>query len=84
MCEKKLSNCKFVKTILMLFVILGHASAFWSEGWFNVVDPLLQSYSLSILCSWIGSFHVFGFSLVSGYIFAFKVLGGGITSFFHF
>lgn len=32
----KLNNCTFVKTVLMLLVILYHACAFWNGEWFPV------------------------------------------------
>ncbi len=79
MTESNLKNCAFVKTILMLLVILGHACAFWSGHWFTE-NPMIQSQGLSILYSWVGSFHIFAFALVSGYIFAFKISGGGTAS----
>ena len=30
--EKILENCNFIKTILMLLVIFGHACSFWTGG----------------------------------------------------
>lgn len=71
-----LKNCKFIKTILMLLVILGHACAFWSGEWFTG-NPVRSSYGLKILNMWLSSFDIFAFTLVSGYIFAYKVIGGG-------
>lgn len=73
----KLDNCTFVKTILMLLVILGHAMAFWSGDWFTA-NPIIPSQGLKIMYTWLNSFHIYGFTLVSGYIFAFKIRGGGV------
>lgn len=70
-----LSNCGFVKTILMLLVILGHSCIFWTGIWFTK-DPIIDCMGLSIIASWLNSFHIYTFALVSGYIFAFKVLSG--------
>ena len=76
MSEKSLANSVFVKTILMLLVIIGHACAFWSGHWFTE-NPAIESRSLSVLYSWLNSFHIYAFTLVSGYIFTFKIRGGG-------
>lgn len=77
--KKVLDNCNFVKTILMLLVIFGHACAFWTGGWFTEI-PTTQSKGLNFICTWIGSFHIYAFVLVSGYIFASKIMGGGVQS----
>lgn len=81
--EMSLKNCTFVKTVLMLLVILGHSMAFWSGSWFTG-NPEITSLSMNYLYKWINSFHVFAFALVSGYIFAFKVSGGGYSSYIPF
>lgn len=75
--ELTLQNCGFVKEVLMLLVILGHAVHFWTYDWFTVYTPVYECRSLAILSSWINSFHIYAFALVSGYIFAFKMIGGG-------
>ena len=77
MAETNLKNSTFVKTILMLLVILGHACAFWSGHWFTE-NPAIQSQGLAILYAWVNSYHIYAFALVSGYIFAYKVLRGGL------
>lgn len=78
MKDQHLNEASFVKTILMLLVILGHAMAFWSGDWFTS-DPILQSKGLNGLYTWLNSFHIYAFTLVSGYIFAFKIRGGGYS-----
>lgn len=75
MDANKLKNCGFFKTILMLLVIAGHACAFWSGNWFTG-NPAIQSVGLDAIYSWINSFHIYAFALVSGYIFMFKISGG--------
>lgn len=77
-CEVWLENCTFVKTILMVIVIFGHSIAFWSGSWF-AENPMIVSSGLNYLYRWVNSFHVYAFTLVSGYIFAHKVSGGGIA-----
>ena len=78
--EQALMNCSFVKTILMLLVVLGHACAFWDGTWFTK-NPVIPSNGLSIISSWLGSFHIYAFTLVSGYLFAAKVSGGGYQNY---
>lgn len=75
---QEIKNCSFVKMILMLLVIFGHSCCFWDGTWFTG-NPVFQSKGLSLISSWVGSFHIYAFTLVSGYIFAFKILRGGYS-----
>lgn len=81
--DKYLHNCTYVKTILMFLVILGHSVAFWSGSWFTE-NPIIPSRGLDYLYCWLNSFHTFTFSLVSGYIFASKILKGGYNTYVSF
>lgn len=81
--ENTLNNCTFVKTILMLLVVLGHSTIFWTSNWF-VQSPIIPSKSLCYFSKWINSFHIYGFTLVSGYIFAFKMTIGGYNKYLVF
>ena len=76
MKDKSLENCVFVKTILMILVVFGHSIAFWSGHWFTE-NPIISSTVLKELYNWINSFHIYSFTLVSGYIFAYKIRAGG-------
>ncbi len=78
-----LENCKFLKTVLMLIVILGHAVALWSGNWF-AEPPEVESDSLRFLYTLIGNFHIYAFTLVSGYIFAYRIGGGGYRKYIPF
>jgi fucose 4-O-acetylase-like acetyltransferase len=73
--EKTLDNCRFVKTILMILVILGHACGFWAGSLF-IGEPAIPSLGVKVLSIWVGSFHIYAFALVSGYVFMFKILRG--------
>ena len=68
--QTELSNCSFVKTLLMLLVVAYHCLVFWTGTWFTN-DPVFDSYILSVLSSFLNSFHIYGFALVSGYLFYF-------------
>lgn len=65
-----LKNCSFIKMILMLLVILGHSTALW-VGWFNQ-EPVFSSRAIGHVSKIIGSFHIYSFILISGYIYAFS------------
>lgn len=66
--EQELRNCNFVKTVLMILVVLYHSMVFWTGEWFRG-EPVYNTEILSIISRWLNSFHIYGFTLVSGYIF---------------
>lgn len=53
----------------MLAVVLCHSCAFWGGGWFLAFTPSVIVPSLGWFSSWLGTFHVSGFVLVSGYLY---------------
>lgn len=66
--KEDLSPLDFAKTALMLLVVLYHSVLFWGGNWFTK-DPLLPAPGLQVLASWLNSFHIYGFTLISGYLF---------------
>ena len=64
----EIENCNFVKTILMLLVLVGHCTIYWTGQWF-VGEPIFPSKVLSMFSEYVNTFHVHGFVLVSGYLF---------------
>lgn len=64
-----LSYCNFAKTVLMLSVVLCHSAAFYGGNWFNACTVVETNKVLTLLSSWLGTFHVEGFTLISGYIY---------------
>lgn len=66
--SKELENCNFVKLLLMLSVVLYHSMAYWKGGWFYK-DPSEESGILMYIARWLNTFHIYGFVIVSGYIF---------------
>ena len=65
----QLENCSFIKAMLMLFVILDHSNAVFTGQWFtNLVN---ESVILGYVSKYLGHFHVYAFTLVSGYIFCY-------------
>ena len=82
--KQALDNCRFVKCVLMLLVILYHSFLFWNENWIGIkpVVPLINCPPLAIFCTWLNSFHIYAFTLVSGYIYAFiRFEKGGYTKY---
>lgn len=65
-----LKNFNFIKAILMILVIFGHSIDFWSGNWFTC-NPIIPSMFLNVLQKWINSFHIYAFTIISGFIFAF-------------
>lgn len=64
-----LNYCNFAKTVLMLFVVLCHSAAFYAGNWFTVCPASETNRVLGTLATWLGTFHVQGFTLISGYIY---------------
>lgn len=64
-----LNYCNFAKTVLMLFVVLCHSVAFYAGNWFTVCPAFETNRVLGTLATWLGTFHVQGFTLISGYIY---------------
>lgn len=71
MRDQYLERCDFVKTVLMLFVILGHSCAFWNGTWFSAQSPAINDFVMGCVADWFGTFHVYGFTLISGYIYSY-------------
>lgn len=67
--DENLSYCNFAKTLLMLCVVLCHSVAFYGGNWFTALEPVQSNRFLGLLSSWLGTFHVQAFTLISGYIF---------------
>ena len=64
-----LEKCNFIKVVMMLVVILCHSVSLWARGgWFNQA-PAQSSKVLAYLSDWFGTFHVYTFVFVSGYLF---------------
>ena len=67
-----LGTFNYVKTIMMLLIILYHSMALWlPEGWFNQ-PPKQENLIISTMAQWLNLLHVYVFTFVSGYIY--KVL----------
>ena len=63
--------CTFVKTVLMLIVVLYHSILFWGGKWFSAIEPNVTIPSVSLFAGWLATFHVYGFVLTSGYLYSY-------------
>lgn len=69
MGDYNLKYCSFAKSILMICVVLCHSCAFWTEIWFPVIPVQYHNHLLGTVATWLGTFHVYGFTIISGYIY---------------
>ena len=53
--QAELKNCNFVKTVLMLIVVLYHCMVFWTGTWFSEA-PVHSSGALALLPASCGFF----------------------------
>lgn len=68
----------------MVLVVSYHCIVFWIGTWFTK-NPMFESSFLSTVSLWLNSFHIYGFALVSGYLFYFlKCEKGKYSSFIPF
>lgn len=66
-----MQNCNFCKAILMLIIVLYHAGMFWTGNWFDVIQPIDKAPVISIFVKWLATFHIYAFTLISGYVYYF-------------
>ncbi len=64
-----LQNCNFIKTILMISIVLAHSTLFWGGDWFTALPCAEILLILPQIGKWLCSFNIFCFALISGYIF---------------
>lgn len=69
-CRTELGNCTFVRTVLMLLVVFYHCILFWGGDWFTS-NPTNKAPFLGYLAEWLNTYHIYGFMLVSGYVYYF-------------
>lgn len=65
--EKYIESLDSVKAVLMLSVVLGHSIGMVNEDYFHLGIP--NQAFLSLASGWIGSFHIYAFTFVSGYLY---------------
>ena len=81
--QSNVDNCNFVKTILMIIIVIYHSIVFWTGNWFTA-NPIYSSNFLRDIALWLNSFHVYTFVMVSGYIYAHIRFNGGYERYISF
>ncbi len=75
-----MTNINFAKSILMILVVLGHSFAFWTGHW-GFGKVAIDSPCLGYFSDWVGSFHVYAFVTISGFIYEYIIeTRGGYNS----
>lgn len=67
--KKELQNCNFVKAILMMSIIIFHSGKIYATGNWGPYPAVDTAPFIGLFINWLGSFLVFAFTLISGYIF---------------
>ena len=66
----QITNCTFAKSILMILIVCYHSCAIWTNNWGEL--PHIQAPGIGIFAEWLNTFHIYCFTLISGYIFYYK------------
>lgn len=64
-----MQNCNFCKTVLMIIIVLYHAGMFWTNNCKPVITPVQQAPIIGIFVNWMATFHIYAFTMISGYIY---------------
>lgn len=64
-----LNSCSMVKSLLMILVVLGHSCLFFGGTWLSLISPIFVNKHLAYFAEWLNSFHIYAFTLISGYLF---------------
>ena len=67
--ERKILFCDQAKTLMMLLVIVSHSMAFYKGTWFTALTPADSAPLFGYASAYCGSFDIFVFTFVSGYLF---------------
>lgn len=82
--QSELKNCNLIRAVLMLLVVLYHSIALFAGGW-SPYTPSQESPVLGYIAEWLNSFHIYGFTLISGYVFYYiKCEKGGYQKYLPF
>lgn len=55
----------------MILVVLYHSCVFWNGNWFTASEVQQPGMVFKSIPVWLNSFHIYGFTLVSGFIFSY-------------
>lgn len=66
---KKYENISFLKTVMMLIIVLYHSMLFFGGEWFTYVEPVYNGNNLYYIAQWMNTFHIQTFTMASGFLF---------------
>ena len=69
MPSKKLEDISFIKTIMMVVIVLYHSMLFFGGTWFTAVEPARRADFLYYFAMWMNTFHIQTFAMASGFLF---------------
>ncbi len=61
-----------IKVILVSIIVLYHSMLFWNDSWLNVLNGTDDFKIIRYLTRYLGVFHVYTFTFLSGYLFAYQ------------
>jgi len=83
--DNRLDNAAFIKTTMMLLIVLYHSLLFFGGNWFTIVKPMYTNNYIYNFALWLNTFHVQTFIMISGYLYYYlKTKCGKYNSFSHF
>lgn len=65
----ELKNCTPIKGILMLIIVLYHSMIIFAADTWGPCTRAVDAPILGLIANWMNSFHIYAFTLISGYIF---------------
>lgn len=66
---KKLDDIAFIKTIMMVAIVLYHCFLFFGGNWFTPIEPAQSADCLYWIAQWMSTFHIQAFAMASGFLF---------------
>lgn len=74
--QTELENCDFCKAMLMLLIVAYHVIIPWTGNW-TWISMKIPSEGLKYCSYWLNTFHIYAFTLISGYLYSFCRLEKG-------
>lgn len=63
------ANITYLKTIMMLSVVLFHSCVFYSGNWFTIAQPVNNAPYIAVFADFLNTFQTQAFTMASGYLF---------------
>ena len=82
-----LNRLPYIKGVLILLIVLYHSMLTWAGVWNFSFLAEIEILPIKVISDWLNSFHIYAFTFISGFIFAFIEIdrnGGGTSLSFIF